>query len=85
VLIVITEAVIIMLLIYIVISQLLVPAYRGTKMFPFFRKERKLKEQIVEANQDLYEDELEVQVAARHAAAERRRKAYPPDEEETRL
>jgi hypothetical protein len=73
----ISEAVALVLLIYIIISQLLVPAYRGTQMFPFFRKERKLKEQIVEANQDLYEDELEAQV--------RRRRAHEPDEEETRL
>lgn len=42
-----------------IVSQVLVPAVRGTALFPFFSRERKLKDAIVDAKQDLREDALE--------------------------
>lgn len=53
------EVIVLTALFYFILSQILVPAFRGTAMFPFFRREAKIKEAIVEAKQDLREDELE--------------------------
>lgn len=58
------------LLAYIIISQVLVPAIRGTKLFPMFRRESKLKEEILDANQALHENELEDELEERRRALE---------------
>lgn len=56
---VITEFVLLFLVVIFVLTQLLMPAIRGTATFPFFRREQRLKEDIFDAQQDLREDRLE--------------------------
>ena len=53
------EFVMYVFIMYIVFTQILLPAARGTKMFPFFRREQKLNARIDEAQQSLYEKDLE--------------------------
>lgn len=43
---------------FLVVSQILVPAVRGTRLFPIFRKEHTLKEEVLDLNQEKYEAEL---------------------------
>ena len=43
---------------YFVLSQIVLPAMFGTKLFPFFSKERELKEEILEAQQEIHEKDL---------------------------
>lgn len=42
------EVTMILLLIIAVVSQIIVPAVKGTKLFPLFDKRKKLKNEIVE-------------------------------------
>lgn len=58
------EAIAILVLVYVVISQLIWPAIRGTQFFPWFRRERRLESQIAEAQQKLREQELEKELTA---------------------
>lgn len=55
------EAVAIVALLLIAVTQLLIPAFRGTAYFPFFTRsrERELREKIVEEQQLAREDDLE--------------------------
>lgn len=46
---------------YFVLSQIVLPALFGTKLFPFFSKEQQLKEEILDINQEIYEQHLENQ------------------------
>jgi hypothetical protein len=50
------------LLLAVVIFQMIIPAIRGTKMFPMFRRERKLKEKVIDLNQKVAEKELESEI-----------------------
>jgi hypothetical protein len=58
------EFAVVVLLLYFLMSQLIVPAMRGTALFPFFRRERKLKEEILDVQQEIREDALEDQLDA---------------------
>lgn len=42
-----------------VVTQLLIPALKGTALFPAFRKEGKLKATLVEQRQEYVEQQLE--------------------------
>lgn len=42
-----------------IVWQFLVPAIRGTKLLPLFRKERELKADILKEQQTSYEQDLE--------------------------
>lgn len=44
---------------YIFITQLLLPTIHNRKLFPMFRREGKLKSEIVELNQEIVEKELD--------------------------
>jgi hypothetical protein len=52
------EYIAIAILLFVLISQVIVPACRGTKLFPRFRKEAKILDNIVEVKQELREKEL---------------------------
>jgi hypothetical protein len=53
------EMVAMFLIIWTGLSQVIVPFFRGTKLFPIFRREEKLEEKLAEANQSQVENELE--------------------------
>ena len=50
------------LILLIIFTQILIPIYRGTQLFPFFRRERNLENRLQSVKQDVLEAELEVQV-----------------------
>lgn len=52
------EVILSVLIVYVIASQVLLPAVRGTKLFPWFRRETKLLAKIAEANQEIREKEL---------------------------
>lgn len=52
------EGVFIALILYFIFTQLMLPALRGTSLFPYFRKEGKIREEIVDLNQEKHEAEL---------------------------
>lgn len=53
------EFAICMTLILMVITQMLVPSLKGTRMFPLFRKEQKIQSKIRGLNQESNEVDLE--------------------------
>ena len=60
-----TAAVAIFLIVTFIITQIIIPALRGTKAFPMFRREAKLKDELLSRNQQEYEQSLEKEVATR--------------------
>lgn len=50
------------ILLLFVITQIIVPLFRGTPFFPFFRNERKLVSDLERAREDLVEAGLEEQI-----------------------
>lgn len=56
------EFVAIVLLGVFIIEQVIVPSYFKRPIFPFFRKEKKLKEQLLYIHQEQYEVELENEI-----------------------
>lgn len=64
----IVELGVLLLVLYVVISQLIVPGIRRTKLFPLFRREHRLKESIIDLNQEQYEATLERALAAQREA-----------------
>ena len=44
------------------ISQIIYPAWRGTPIFPFFREERKLQEELSEVNQKIEEEKVKATI-----------------------
>jgi Tfp pilus assembly protein PilE len=62
-----------------VISQIIYPAYRGTPMFPFFRTERKLQEELSETNQDIEEAKIKADI---QKAKEFKNVVFPEDKKE---
>ena len=44
-------------------SQLVLPALRGTALFPWFRRERQLRGKVAEVNQQAREGDLEDELA----------------------
>lgn len=53
---------------YAIVSQILIPAARGTRLLPWFRRERKLHADIAEANQEIRERDLEAILKERRDA-----------------
>lgn len=52
------EFVFIAIALLIIVTQVLVPLYKNRPLFPLFRKETKIKNQIVELEQSLHESDL---------------------------
>lgn len=48
----------VLLALYVLISQIIVPGVLGRQLFPFFRREQKLREQIAEKLQEEHEERL---------------------------
>ena len=46
-------------LVMVAITQMLIPSLKGTKMFPMFKREQKLQNEITELNQKSSEVDLE--------------------------
>lgn len=44
------------------LSQVILPIYKGTKMFPLFRREQKLRGELAEAKQEQQEKEIEKKI-----------------------
>ena len=59
------EATLIVGLLYVIISQILLPGLRGTRLWPAFRREHRLKEQVIDLNQQRQEDEIADELEAR--------------------
>lgn len=53
------EGLLLVFLAYVIISQILLPAARGTVLLPWLRREKKLHGEIAEANQAIRERELQ--------------------------
>ena len=47
---------------YTFITQLLMPVIRGTKLFPIFRREGRLRSEITDLNQIIIENDLNKQI-----------------------
>lgn len=62
---VIVEIGVVLLLVWAVCFQMIIPTYYDRKMFPFFRKEAKLKEELVALNTEEEEARLEEVVSKR--------------------
>jgi predicted Holliday junction resolvase-like endonuclease len=55
----IAEIIICTVVIWFIITQIIIPGFYGTKSFPLFKKEAKLKDKLVEVQQEIKEKELE--------------------------
>ena len=53
------DLIIVSIVVYLFLTQLLLPVIRGTKIFPMFRKEGKLRSQVTDVNQKILEKGLE--------------------------
>lgn len=53
------ETLALLFVVYAIVSQVLIPAARGTRLLPWFRRERKILDDIADANQDIRERDLE--------------------------
>lgn len=59
ILLVIIRLIIVLIIGYIFVAQIFVPIMRGSKLFPMFRREAKLKSQISDTCQQIIEKDLE--------------------------
>lgn len=57
------EAVLLFGLVWLIATQMLIPAMKGLPLFPLFSNERELKSKLVEQRQEFVEKELEQTVA----------------------
>lgn len=55
----IAEFFVICVAIWFIVTQIIIPGFYGTKSFPFFKKEAKLKEKLQEVKQEIKEQEIE--------------------------
>jgi hypothetical protein len=62
---------------YFVITQLVLPAYRGTKLFPWFRGEQDFYDSLLDLTQEEYEHELAQRVAGMRDALAAKQKSQP--------
>jgi hypothetical protein len=56
------EFVVIAFLLFIVVSQIIVPAMMGTRLFPFVRKQGELESKLVDIEQSIKDDELQKKI-----------------------
>lgn len=56
------EPIVMVLLALLVITQMLIPAIRGTRSFPLFRREKKLVEELTDIKQAQREKDLQTQI-----------------------
>lgn len=68
------EIVLVALVVLAGVTQLVVPLWRGTPLFPFVRRERRLEAELSEAREEVIEVKLEQRIRQEREAAERLRK-----------
>ena len=61
-LLVLSYIVLLVALTYGILTQLIIPGLRGTKLFPYFTKEKQLNNMIVDVKQGKHEHDLEQQI-----------------------
>ena len=49
-------------ILFLCLTQIIIPMCKGTKLFPMFLKEQKLKDKLVEVTQELSEQEIENEI-----------------------
>lgn len=57
------ELVVMALLLYLGVIQVVLPLWRGTSLFPMFRRERHLQQELTEVTENVVEAELEKKIA----------------------
>lgn len=63
------------LVIVIVLTQVIIPLARGTLLFPFFRRERHLEQELQKLKQEAIEADLERKIAVERKNVEEERKS----------
>ena len=71
------ELVVTALLLYLGVSQVVLPLWRDTPLFPMFRRERRLQHELAEATEKVVEAELEEKIAEKTQKAESVRRRAP--------
>ena len=66
------------LIVIIFLTQILMPLFRGTPVFPIFRRERKLESELSEARKEVIEASLERRIKQEREKAERLRDDTDP-------
>lgn len=56
------EVVVMVIVITIIVTQVFIPIYRGTTLWPFFKRERKLEHELHVIQQEIVEQEIEKKV-----------------------
>src|SRR3989344_4749244 len=75
VLVALTELVVAVLLLYLGATQVVLPLWRDTPLFPIIRRERRLQHELAEATENVVEAELEKKIAETAQKAESVRRA----------
>jgi len=65
-----TELVVTVLLLYLGVTQVILPLWRDTLLFPMFRRERRLQHELAEATEQVVEAGLERKIAGTIQKAE---------------
>lgn len=74
ILVVLFELIVSVLLLYLGVTQLVVPLWRGTPLFPVFRKETHLRQQLSQTAEKVVEADLEREIAEKSHRASSIRK-----------
>jgi len=69
------ELVVMASLLYLGVTQVILPLWRDTPLFPMFRRERRLQHDLAEATENVVEAELEKRIAETAQKAESVRRA----------
>ena len=69
------ELVVMALLLYLGVTQVILPLWRGTPLFPMFRREGRLQHDLTEATEKVVEAELESKIVETTQKAESVRRA----------
>ena len=71
-------------LLYIGVTQVILPLWREVPLFPMFRREKVLRHELAEATEEVVEAELENQIAVTNQKAETvRRRTHRPTQSTT--
>lgn len=62
ILLIVFEMLMVSVLVWTLITQISIPIFRGTRLFPMFRKEEKLKNELANINQEILEKNIEQKI-----------------------
>jgi hypothetical protein len=68
---IVVEVVLATMLLAFLVTQLLLPAIRGTAMFPMLRREGKIHREIIDARQQAREEALQAELRAEQSKAKK--------------